>query len=110
MTNINTTDNIQTDNRQTDNRQTDNIQTDNIQVIGTDIEKMTNYKYLGQTTAMEIRAKQEVSIRFKAEWSVFGKYRKIFLDRLLAMSLKRKVFNQCVFPAMMHGCQTWSLT
>ena len=26
------------------------------------------------------------------------------------MSLKRKVFNQCVVPAMIYECQTWSLT
>ena len=26
------------------------------------------------------------------------------------MSLKRKVFNHCVLPAMTYGCQTWSLT
>ena len=26
------------------------------------------------------------------------------------MSLKRKVFNQCVLPAMTYGCQTWPLT
>ena len=70
--------------------------TDNIQINGTEIEKVTNYKYLGQTIAMENSTKQEVSIRIKAGWSVFGKYREIFLDRYLPMSLKRKVFNQCV--------------
>ena len=32
---------------------------------------------------MENSTKQEVSIRIKAGWSVFGKYRKIFLDRHL---------------------------
>ena len=26
------------------------------------------------------------------------------------MSLKRKVFNQCVLPPVTNGCQTWSLT
>ena len=26
------------------------------------------------------------------------------------MSLKRKVFNQCVLPAMTYGCKTWSPT
>ena len=31
-------------------------------------------------------------------------------DRHLPMNLKRKVFNQCVLPAMTYGCQTWSLT
>ena len=84
--------------------------TENIQINRTEIEKVTNYKYLGQTTAMEKSTKQEVSIRIKAGWSVFGKYSEIFLDRHLPMSLKRKVFNQCVLPAMIYGCQTWSLT
>ena len=90
-----------------------NINTsDNIQINGTKIEKVTNYKYLWQTVAMENSTKQEVSVRIKAGWSVFGKYREIFLDRHLPVSLKRKVFkfNQCVLPAMTYGCQTWSLT
>ena len=84
--------------------------TDNTQINGTEIEKVTNYKYLGQTIGMENSTKQEVSIRIKAGWSVFGKCREIFLDRHLPMSLKRKVFNQYVFPAITYGCQTWSLT
>ena len=76
-----------------------NIDTkDNIQINGTETEKVTNYKYLGQTIAME----KKVSIRIKAGWSVFEKYRAIFLDRHLPMSIKRKVFNQCVLPAMTY--------
>ena len=67
--------------------------TDNIQINGTETEKVTNYKYLGQTIPMENSTTQEVSIRIKAGWSAFGKYREIFLDRHLPMSFKRKVFN-----------------
>ena len=86
-----------------------NIDTiDNIQINGT--ETVANYKYLGQTIVMENGTEQEVSIRIKAGWSVFGMYREIFLDRHLPVSLKRMVFNQCVLPAMTYGCQTWSLT
>ena len=42
----------------------------------------------------------------------FGKgvTNQVFLHRHLPMSLKWKVFNQCVLPAMTYGCQTWSLT
>ena len=87
-----------------------NIDTkENVQMDRTRIEKVINYKYLGQTTAMENRARQEVFIKIKAGWSVFGKDRVIFLDGHLPMSLNRKVFNQCVLPAMTYGCQTWSL-
>jgi len=25
------------------------------------------------------------------------------------MYLKRKVYNQCVLPVMMYGCETWTL-
>ena len=84
--------------------------TDNIQTNGTEIEKVTSYRYQGQTIAVENITKQEVSIRIKAGWSVFGKYREIFRDRHLPTTLKRKVFNQCVLPAITHGCQTWSPT
>ena len=67
-----------------------NIDTaDNIQINLTEIEKMSNYKYLGQTMATENSTKQEVSIRIQVGWSVFGKYREIFLDRHLPISLKK---------------------
>ena len=84
--------------------------TDNIQIAATEIEKMTNCRHLGQTTAMENRTRQDISTRTKAGWSVFGKHREIFLDKHLPMSLRRKVFNQCVLPVMRNGYQTWSLT
>ena len=40
--------------------------THNMQINRTEIEKVTNYKYLGQTIAVEYRTKQAVSIRIKA--------------------------------------------
>ena len=89
---------------------TDIDTTDNIQSDGTEIEKVTNYKYLGQTIAVENKTKQKVLMRIKAGWSVLGKYRKIFLDRHLLMRLKRNVSNQRVIPVMTNGCQTCSLT
>ena len=86
------------------------VTTDNMPIDRTEIEKVANYKYPSQIIAIENRTKQEVFKREKAGWNVFGKYREIFLDRYLPISLKRKVFKQCVLPAMTYGCQTWSLT
>ena len=88
---------------------TKNYRKDNIQIDGTETEKVTNYRYLGQTAAMENRARQGVSIRITAGWNGFGKYREIIPDRHLPMSLKGKVFNQCVLTSMTYGCQTGSL-
>ena len=47
--------------------------TGSIQINGTEIEKVTNYKYLGQTIAMENSTKQEVSIRIKSRMECFWK-------------------------------------
>ena len=41
--------------------------TDYIQIDGTEIEMVTNYKYLGQRMAMENRTRPEVSIRITAD-------------------------------------------
>ena len=73
-----------------------------------DRNTVTNYKYLGQTIAMENRTRQEVLKIIKA--MLLEKYRDtFFLDRHLPINLKRKVFNQCALPAMIYGCQTWFL-
>ena len=45
--------------------------TANIQIDGTEIEKATKYKDLGQIIAMENRTRQEVSIRRKSGLSVY---------------------------------------
>ena len=79
-------------------------------IEGTEIEKVESYKYLGQTISMENRTLEEVLMRIKMGWSVFYKYREIFLDKDLPICLKRKVFNQCVIPTLSYGSQTWSLT
>ena len=45
--------------------------TDNIQIDGTEIEKVANYRNLGQTIAMENRTRQEFMIRIRAGSNVF---------------------------------------
>ena len=50
------------------------------------------------------------TIHIRNAWFAFGKYRDIFQDKNLPMTLKKKVFNQSILPIMTYGCQTWSLT
>jgi hypothetical protein len=69
-----------------------NFSTDEkIFIEGIEIEKVESYKYLGQTISVENRTLEEVLIRIKMGWSVFYKYKEIFLDKNFPMSLKSKV-------------------
>ena len=50
--------------------------TNNIPIDGTETEKVTNNKYLGQKLGMENRTREKGLIRIKARRSVFWKVQK----------------------------------
>ena len=78
--------------------------------IGTEeVEGVTEYVYLGQLVKMENDKTDEIRRRIAAGWEAFAKYRDILKSKM-PMCLKRKVYNQCIQPAMIYGCQTWAVT
>ena len=79
-------------------------------VENTEIEKVEEYRYLGQNIEMKDKTLKEVQKRIRAGWSAFGKYKFIFTNKEMSISLKRKTFNACIIPAMTYGCETWTLT
>ena len=81
-----------------------------ILVENTEIEKVDEYKYLGQNIEMRDKTAKEVQKRIRAAWSVFGKYKYIFANKEIPISLKRKTFNSCIIPTMIYGCETWTIT
>ena len=79
-------------------------------VENTEIEKVAEYRYLGQNIEMKDKTLKEVQKRIRAGWSAFGKYKFIFTNKEMPISLKRKTFNACIIPAMTYGCEAWTLT
>ena len=73
------------------------------------IEKVTEFKYLAQTTHLKDTTKEEIYARIRAAWSCFGKNKEILQDKQLPISLIKQVMDQCILPTMTYGCQTWSL-
>ena len=75
------------------------------------IEKVAEFKYLGQTTHLKDTTKEEINARIRAAWSCFGKKKptEILQDKQPPISLKKQVMHQCVLSTMTYGCQTWSL-
>ena len=86
------------------------VTTQKIETECKEIEKVEQYKYIGQTIALEDRTTKEVQLRINAGWAVFAKYKEIFQNEEIPICLKRNVFNQCIIPTMTYGDQTRSLT
>ena len=51
----------------------------------------------------------EIRRRIAAGWMAFAKYREIMKSNI-PICLKRKVYHQCIEPAITYGCQTWAIT
>ena len=79
---------------------------DNIHIDGTEIEKMTNYKYLGQTKSMENRTRQGVFIRLKAGYSgVFSKVQRNLSGHAASIESKKKPV--CLASSVLWSSVMW---
>ena len=84
--------------------------TEPIEIDNDPIEKVEFYTYLGKEIRMEDTTKEEVHRKIKTGWSCFAMNKDILCERSIPMSLRRRVFNQCVLPAMTYGAETWATT
>ena len=67
--------------------------------------------YLGQEVSVDgSQFKSEIERRIRAANFTFNKYRSLFTSRLVPMSLKRRLFEGAVFPALMYASETWVMT
>ncbi len=80
-----------------------------ISIQQTEIEEVEEYVYLGQLVRIDHNQYDELRRRIRSGWSAFGKLSEVMQSNM-PLCLKRKVFNQCVLPAMTYGSETWSMT
>jgi hypothetical protein len=69
-----------------------------VNVQGNIIERVGHYIYLGKNISFNNDTSDEIKRRIQLS------------DRKLPISLKTKVFNQCIMPVLSYGSETWSTT
>ena len=80
-----------------------------IKIEDEDLEQVEEYNYLGQIIKLEKDHEIEIKRRITIGWKAFYKNKDI-MKSTLPICLKRKVYNECIIPAMTYGCETWKLT
>uniref|UniRef100_A0A914UYW4 Reverse transcriptase domain-containing protein n=1 Tax=Plectus sambesii TaxID=2011161 RepID=A0A914UYW4_9BILA len=81
-----------------------------IHLDDSEIEAVDNYSYLGQLVTIVRDHTREIRRRKQAGWAVFHQYRNFLTSRTVDMKYKRRIFNQCIIPAMQYGSECWALT
>jgi Reverse transcriptase (RNA-dependent DNA polymerase) len=86
-----------------------NTDVNNFTINGHIIEKVQEYKYLGQLISFEDRGSKEVNARIRAEWNSFWSQKKFFCGNLPIFH-KMRLFDASILSILTYGAQTWSLS
>ena len=68
------------------------------------IEKVTEFKYLGQTTHIKDTTKEEIYARIRAAWSCSGKKQGNTPGQTTPHFTYKKVMDQCILQTMTYDC------
>ncbi|KAH7666357.1 hypothetical protein AAVH_43283, partial [Aphelenchoides avenae] len=82
-----------------------------IYLEGEEIRRTNKYVYLGQQLTEDHSANMdgEIGRRRKAAWLSFNNIQEV-LKRMSDAKLRASLFNTTVLPALLYGCETWTLT
>ena len=74
-------------------------------------EKMEQLKYLGTTLTNQKYIQEEINSRLKSENAWYHSVQNLLSSSLLPKNIKKtKIHRNIIFPVVLYGCETWSLT
>lgn len=89
---------------------TNSTKTYNITFDNEKIEYVEEYVYLGQLISPSDTMQKEIDRRIANTWKRYWSLSEIMKNKDMPMKDKRKVYNTCILPCLIYGCQTWALT
>ena len=74
------------------------------------IERVEEFKYLGTTLTNQNSIQEEIKCRLKLGNACYYSVQNLFSSSLLSKTLKIKIYRTIILPAVLYGCENWSLT
>jgi hypothetical protein len=81
-----------------------------VKIDNSSIERVEEFKYLGTTLTDQNSIQEEIKSRLKLGNACYHSVQNLLSSRLLSKILKIKIYRSKIFPAVLYGCETWSLT
>jgi hypothetical protein len=78
-------------------------QNQNIRTANELLENVAKFKYLGMTN-------DEIKSRLNSVNACYYSVQNLLSFCLISRKLKIKIHKTVIFPVVLHGCETWSLT
>lgn len=85
------------------------INNTNITIDGIQLEKVSEYKYLGTLINETGDQNQEIKRRIEIARSTFIKMKKLFCNRDISIQLRTRMLKCYVFSTLLYGAEAWTL-
>jgi len=82
----------------------------NIQIDNSSIERVEDFEYLGTTLKYQNFIQEEIKSKLNSGNACYYSVGNILSSSLLWKNLKIKLHRTTIFPVVLCGCETWSVT
>ncbi|VDP11616.1 unnamed protein product [Heligmosomoides polygyrus] len=96
--------------RKTECLTTDVSEHGSIKINGTELSRITSFKYLGSAITSDGSLMLEVNTRLSAAWSKLRSLTLVLCDRTIPEHLRSKVYRTLVRPVVTYGAECWPVT
>jgi len=81
-----------------------------LRIDNSTFDRVEDFKYLGTTLTNQNCIAEEIKSRLKSGNASYHSVQNPLSSRLLSKNLKIKIYRSIIWPVVMYGCETWSLT
>ena len=81
-----------------------------VRIDNSTFERVEEFKYLGTTLTNQNYIAEEIRCRLRSGNACYRSVQNLLSSRLLSKNLKIKIYRNIILPAVLYGCETWSLT
>jgi hypothetical protein len=81
-----------------------------IKIANRSFGNVSQFKYLGTTVTNENLIEEEIKRRLNSGNACYHSVQNLSSSRVLSKNIKSKICKPIILPAVLYGCETWSLT